>query len=95
MKATGLLAAHTWPRVTKYLTSVNAGELSPEVDERRQLVDAVLLGVARVVDLDEGDVECVRLLVDALQPAQDALARGTTALDCIMRETKDSISIIA
>ena len=52
--------------LSHWLTPVNAGELSPEVDECGELVDAVLLGVSVVVDLDEGDIERVRLVVDSL-----------------------------
>ena len=58
------------------LTPVDAGEFPPEVDEGGELVDAVLLGVAVVVDLDERDVQRVRLVVDPLQPLQHALATG-------------------
>ena len=43
-------------------TSVDAWKLPPEVDQGRELVDAVLLGVAVVVHLHEGDVQRVGLL---------------------------------
>ena len=56
------------------LTPVNAGELSPEVDEGGEPVDAVLLGVSVVADLDKGDVERVCLVVDPLQALEHPLA---------------------
>ena len=49
------------------VVSVNAREFASEVDERRHLVDPVLLGVPRVVHLDHGDVQRVRFVVDLLQ----------------------------
>ena len=58
------------------LTPVNAGELPPEIDERGQLIDAILLGVSVVVDLDECDVERVGLVVDPLQALENPLAAG-------------------
>ena len=45
-----------------FFTSVDAWELPSEVDEGRELVDAVLFSVAMVVHLHEGDVQRVGLL---------------------------------
>ena len=63
-------------------TSVDAWELPPEVDERRHLVDAVLLGVAVVVDLHERDVQGIGLAVDLLQVLQHLLAVGAVIRVC-------------
>ena len=62
--------------IASQVTSIDARELPPEVYERRHLVDAVLLGVAMVVDLDERDVQRVGLAVDLLQALQNLLAVG-------------------
>ena len=49
------------------LTFVDAGDLVLEVDQCRQLFNAVLLGLLVVVDLDEDDAVLVTLVVDVLQ----------------------------
>ena len=61
-------------------TSVDAGELSPEVDQSRQLVDPVLLGVSGVIYLDEGDVQRVRLVVNLLQTRHHLVTLDTVVL---------------
>ena len=55
------------------LTIVDAGDLVLEVDESRQLLDAVLGRLLRVVDLDEDDAALVALVVDVLQLDQHLL----------------------
>lgn len=73
-----LLPLHHAPQPTlpPPLTSVYTGEPPPEVDKSRQLLDAILLGVARVPDLDEGDIEVVCLVVNLLQLHQDFITLG-------------------
>ena len=61
----------------KEVVSVNAREFASEVDERRHLVDPVLLGVPRVVHLDHGDVQRVRFVVDLLQAFNRFVAFNT------------------
>ena len=58
----------------KGLTVVNTGDLVLEVDQSRELVDAVLLGFVGVVDLDESDALLVTFIVDMLQFGQDIFA---------------------
>lgn len=65
------------PSTAKLLhTSVYAGEPSPEVHQRRQLLDAILLGIACVSDLDKGDVQVISLIINLLQLFKNLLALG-------------------
>lgn len=57
-------------------TSVYAREPSSEVDQGGELLNTVLLGVARVPDLDEGDVQVVSVIVNLLQLREDLFALG-------------------
>lgn len=69
------------------VAAIDGREPAPEVDHRRELGHAVLAGVARVFDLDERDVQVVRLGVDVLQLFEHLLALGTVAL-VWQKETK-------
>ena len=62
------------------VTSVDAGEFSPEVNQGWEFADSVLLGVAGIVDLHEGDVQGVRLVVDLLQAGLHLVALYTVVL---------------
>jgi len=62
------------------ITAVDGRETASEVDDGREFVDAVLACVARVADLDERDVQIVRLRVDVLQLAQHFRALLTVVL---------------
>ena len=64
------------------ITAVDGRETASEVDDGREFVDAVLACVARVADLDERDVQIVRLRVDVLQLAQHFRALLTVVLIC-------------
>ena len=61
----------------KEVVSVNAREFASEVDERRHLVDPVLLGVPRVVHLDHGDVQRIRFIVYLFQAFNCLVAFNT------------------
>ncbi len=72
------------------LTSINAGKPFSKVDKRRQLVDPVLLGVAVVIHLDEGDVQRVGVAVDGLEALQHSRARGAVVRMVNLNEKKRS-----
>lgn len=50
-----------------WLTSVYTGEPPSEVHKGRQLLDAVLLSIADISNLDKGDIKVVCLIVYLLQ----------------------------
>lgn len=62
------------------IAAVQAGHAVLQVEQRRQLVDAVLLGLGVVVDLDEGHRPLVALVVDVLQFRQDAQRFGVVSV---------------
>lgn len=58
------------------VTFVYYGLLLPEVGERWELGDAIVLGESFVVNLDEVHSEGVGVVVDLLQLLQHAVTRG-------------------
>lgn len=59
-----------------WLTSVYTGEPPSEVHKGRQLLDAVLLSIADISNLDKSDIKVVCLIVYLLQLCQNLLALG-------------------
>jgi len=64
------------------IASVDGRETTPEVDHGGELGDAVLASVASVTNLDESDVQVVRLGIDVLQLLQHLLALWAIVLIC-------------
>ena len=65
-----------------FITSVNAGELSSEVNKSRKLVHSILLCISWIVDLDKGDVQGICFVVNLLQPRLYLIALDTVVLIC-------------
>ena len=65
-----------------FITSVNAGELSSEVNKSRQLVHSILLCISWIVNLDKGDVEGIRFIVDLLKTRLHLITLDTIVLIC-------------
>ena len=73
-----------WKRSTGsyQLTIVDDWFFEPEVGQRREVLDVVLLGQLLVVDLDEVDAETIRVIVDVLQFGQHFVTVTTVASIC-------------
>ena len=65
-----------------FITSVNAGELSSEVNKSRKLVHSILLCISWIIDLDKGDVQGICFVVNLLQPRLYLIALNTVVLIC-------------
>ena len=65
-----------------FITSVNAGELSSEVNKSRKLVHSILLCISWIVNLDKGDVQSVCFIINFFQPRLDLITLNTVVLIC-------------
>lgn len=65
-----------------FITSVNAGELSSEVNKSRQLVHSILLRISGIINLDKGNVQGISFIINLFQPRLDLITLDTVILIC-------------
>ena len=65
-----------------FITSVNAGELSSEVNKSWQLVHSILLRISGIIDLDKGDIQGISFIINLFQPRLDLITLDTVILIC-------------
>lgn len=65
-----------------FITSVNAGELSSEVNKSWQLVHSILLRISGIINLDKGNVQGISFIINLFQPRLDLITLDTVILIC-------------